>query len=259
MFEPVDIANISEVDLTRKEKETINLIRNDGKDSEDLIIENGYTAPIHEEDIDGIINSVKVSFLNKRILYMKEFGKGLNSYRILDIISDFPDLLEKLFILNNDKKPDANYLFSCISPQLSEPGSLRRHKEENIIDMLQDIFFKFEEGSIRPYDTAVADKRFDEKGEDNVQFATPDISIPGLMKWLIGQEHKPLCQSEEIRISLVFDHDCMKRNPHHSICFPIVGACGSELSIPVSHIENNDQFCEIFSIAYCKGNAFGRH
>ena len=139
IFEPVDIANMSELHLTRKEKESINLIRNDVNDSEDLIIENGYTASIHEENIDGSISSVKVSFLNKRILYTKEFAKDLNSYRILDIISDFPDLFEKLFIVRNDGKSYAKYLSSCISPQLSEHGSLRRQKEESIINMLQDI------------------------------------------------------------------------------------------------------------------------
>ena len=95
-----------------------------------------------------------------------------------------------------------------------QPGSLRQQREEKTTGMLQYIFFTFEEGSIGSYDTAVANKCFDEKSKDNIQFATLDMSISHLMKWLTRQKHKPIRQGEEIRVSLIFDHDCMERNPY---------------------------------------------
>ncbi len=127
------------------------------------------------------------------------------------------------------------------------------------MDMLQDVLLQFEDKSIQSLETAVAFKSFDENNENDDEFTTAEISIPGLMKWLTGQEHKPLGRDEEIMIQVMFDHDCMQRNPKHSLCFPIVGACGGELTIPVAHVASDEKFCEIVTTAYCKGNAFGRH
>lgn len=40
--------------------------------STDLIIDNAYTGPIKEENLEAIIRSLKVSFVSHRCLYMKE-------------------------------------------------------------------------------------------------------------------------------------------------------------------------------------------
>ena len=110
---------------------------------------------MNEKNIDDIISSLKVSFVSKRILYMKEFGKGLNTYNIMDIIAECPTLLQGIFVTSNESKPDANYLYR-------------------------------------------------------------------------------------------------QSNPKHSLCFPIVGACGRELNIPVAHVASDEKFCEIVTTAYCK-------
>ena len=51
----------------------------------------------------------------------------------------------------------------------------------------------------------------------------------------------------------------MQSNPKHSLCFPIIGACGQDLTILFAHVADDEKFCEIFTTTYCKGNSFGRH
>ena len=53
-------------------------------------------------------------------------------------------------------------------------------------------------------------------------------------------------------------HDCLVRNPEHKVCFPLIGACDRELTIPVVHMNNPEKFKELFILAYCKGQAFGK-
>ena len=110
----------------------------------------------------------------------------------MDIIAECPTLLQGIFVTSNESKPDANYLYSYMVPQFSAEGSSRRKKEEEIMDMLQDVLLQFEDKSIQSLETAVAFKSFDENNENDDDFTTAEISIPGLMKWLTGQEHKPL-------------------------------------------------------------------
>eukprot|EP00794_Sanderia_malayensis_P002591 gene2591-3003_t len=259
MFHAIDFAKVNELSLTKKEEETLDLVRNDVKACEDLILENDYTGPMNDKNIDDIISSLKVSFVSKQSLYMKEFAKGLESYNLMDNITQCPNLMQNVFVASNEGKPDANYLYSCMVPQYSAEGSSKRAKEEEIMDMLQEVLLRFEDKNVQSLDTAVAFKNFDETNEDHDEFTTADISIPGLMKWLTGQEHKPLGGDEEIKIKVLFDQDCMQRNPNHSLCFPTVGACPREVTIPVAHVQSDSQFCEVFATAFCKGNAFGRH
>ena len=47
---------------------------------------------------------------------------------------------------------------------------------------------------------------------------------------------------EKIKVTVEFDHDCLKRNPQHSICFPIAGACESVKTIPVAHLSSTENF-----------------
>ena len=87
---------------------------------------------------------------------------------------------------------------------------------------------------------------------------TPDLSPSGTFKWLTGQGNISL-NGEKVEITVDFDHECLNRNPDHKICFPIVGACGKSILLPVSHmISSTEEFQRIFLLAFCKGQAFSR-
>ena len=49
-----------------------------------------------------------------------------------------------------------------------------------------------------------------------------------------------------------------KKNPKHTICFPEVSACARRVTFPVAHMQDAEKFKELFVIAYCKSQAFGK-
>ena len=64
----------------------------------------------------------------------------------------------------------------------------------------------------------------------------PGYTPAGIMGWLTGQKHKPL-DGKPLKITMIFDHDCLIYNLNHRICFPVVRACAKEVSFPVAHME----------------------
>lgn len=88
-------------------------------------------------------------------------------------------------------------------------------------------------------------------------FQSAVLNPPGVLGWLTGQQHKPV-NGDDLSITVMFDHDCAQRNPRHTICFPVVSACGRTVTFPVKHMEVPEDFTRVFLLAYCKGQAFGR-
>ena len=87
------------------------------------------------------------------------------------------------------------------------------------------------------------------------KFETADLTSAGVLGWFTGQKHRQL-NGENIKIIAKFDHKCHIRNPAHSICFSLVGACGMQVTFPVSHMKGYDDFKRVFLLAFCKGQAF---
>lgn len=85
-FKEFDVMNIGEENLTFKEKQLLAEVRSDCQKHTDLIIDNGYTGAIKEENLDAIVTSLQVSFVSCRCLYMKEFMLGLSSYGLDQMI-----------------------------------------------------------------------------------------------------------------------------------------------------------------------------
>lgn len=205
---------------------------------------------------------------------MKEFLGGMTAYGLADLIKNHPEACKPLFV-NGDFKsslePDANYLLSILNPIYSEEGSSRKKVEDIIIDFFQDTLLSFEDGRVSGYTSALAwnyADQLDEVSKDQPMleneslppaenFESPDLSVPGILQWLTGQRHKPIGR-EKFGISVLFDHDCMQRNPHHTVCFPRVGACVKEITFPTSHMQTETEFHKLFLLAYCKGQAFAK-
>ena len=143
--------------------------------------------------------------------------------------------------------PDADYLFSVMWPVYSEQGSSRKCIEMKMMDHFQDTLNAFEDEHMTGYLTAIAwrdfkddsedsEKEDEEKGKANPEsFENPSLSIPGVMGWLTGVQHKPI-NREKLRITVSFDHECLQRNPKNTICFPQVSACARRVTFPVAHI-----------------------
>ena len=84
-----------------------------------------------------------------------------------------------------------------------------------------------------------------------------DYTPAGIMGWLTGQKHKPL-DGKPLKITMIFDHDCLIHNPNHRICFPVVRACTKEVSFSVAHMETAENFNKTFLLALSKGQTVDR-
>lgn len=261
----VDILNLTaEKDLTLSERELIDSIKNDIDGHKDTILEHGFTGLIDIMHIDDIVRSVTVSLVNKRVLYLGEFKKGLALHGLSNIVTNQPKVCQPLFVQGQLQSVDATYLFSLMSPEYSPAGSSRRELEEELMDNFQDFLMALDEGNITGYESAVA-WNYNENDPEilesvteplNEKFETADLTSAGILGWLTGQKHRQL-NGDKLKISAKFDHECLIRNPEHSLCFPLVGACGMQVTFPVSHMKGYDAFSNVFLLAFCKGQAFG--
>ena len=207
-FTHIDMMNISNKHLTIREVNLLEEVRSDCKKYSDLILDHGYMGSISNEHVEEILRSLKVSFVSRRCLYMKEFMIGAKTYGLDTIIKEHPSSCEPLFVngeLKNGLVPSAEYLFSWMVPNYSVVGSTRRCTEEQIMDYLQDSLIAFEDENIVGHSYAVT---WDEKesteirnqschgGGDNQEtheeFQTPVVNIPGVMGWLTGLQHVPI-------------------------------------------------------------------
>ena len=198
---------------------------------------------------------------------------GLSTYGMDQMIIQKPLLCQPLFVIGDLKKdvtPDADYLFSILEPQYSPEGTSRRCFEEDIMDYFQDKLNDYETGNMVGHLTPVAcnymedEEIADEQDKEGTNqdgsevFESPSLSVPGVMGWLTGSQHKPICEGK-LKILVYFDHDCLKNNPGHSLCFPVVSACAKSITFPVQHLKSAESFREMFTLAYSKGQSFGRH
>lgn len=93
------------------------------------------------------------------------------------------------------------------------------------MDIFQDFVFSLEdEKKISGYTEAMAWKSpggtldSGDESEEEDRFNEAVLSPSSLMGWLTGQTHRDLVEQLPIHVS--FDHDCLKRNPSHKVCFP---------------------------------------
>ena len=264
----MDIRALSlEKHLTSEEREMCDTIKQDVTQHRDCIIEHGYTGIINEERMDDILGSVMVSIWNKRVLCLKEFKEGMGLYGLASILSHSAAACKPLFVKGHIAAVDANYLAGLLQPQYSPEGSSRRLVEEKVVDHFQDFLLSLEDHNITGYSAPVAwnyehsqlpDKaESSEESPDDERFYSPDLTASGVMGWLTGQRHREM-NGQKVKITVMFDHDCKIRVPNHTICFPYVGACGMEITLPTEHMSTYEDFRDIFMLAYCKGQAFAK-
>ena len=136
------------------------------------------------------------------------------------------------------------------------------------MDYFQDLLLSLEEYEITGYKEAIASNVEEEldvpdqsptgEHQESETFSTQDLTTAGVLGWLTGQKHREI-RKTDLGITVQFDHECLKRNTDHKLCFPHVGACGRTITFPVSHLERFEQFKEIFPLAFCRGQTFAMH
>lgn len=231
----------------------------------DMIIENGYTGIIDDSHKDEIVETVMMSIIGRRLLYLNEFAEGLKLCGVLAAVRAHPEILKELFVRGNESHiADANYVYSLMSPKYSDDGTSKRVLENSVMDHFQDFLMALEDETICGYTEAIAWKdgnptEQNEGGADgtdeNSQFSNVSLTPAGVLGWLTGQRHRPL-NGETMKIMVEFDHNCLARNPQHTVCFPIVGACGRVLRLPVMHMKTSHEFKNVFLLALCNGGVF---
>ena len=262
----VDLQNLSMKEhLTSKEVEKMTDVENNPTEYRECTIENGYTSFISPSNISDIIGTVLVSIESKRLTCLKEFYAGLELLGFGLILKSNSELLKPIFV-GQVEEVVANFLVASIKATFSELGTNKRNIEEVIIDYLQDTIISLEYEEVAEETEQLAylqtndcDCGFGEsvRYSDVIGRVKSEMSAVGVFQWLTGQRHKPV-NGEKIAVKVEFDHDCLERNPQHSICFLTVGACGRVITIPVAHMNSTENIKKVFFTAYCKGQVFSR-
>ena len=64
------------------------------------IIEHGYTGRIDDDNADQIINSMIVSIVSRRLVYVNEFLKGIEFFALTEVIQKYPEACKEIFIMD---------------------------------------------------------------------------------------------------------------------------------------------------------------
>ena len=253
----VDMKNLeTEKHFTKTERELLNEIVKHPLTYQDFIMEHGYTGVISENGVENIIGTLRISIISRRIIYLKEFWKGLELYNFTSLIKDNSEICKSLFVRTSDTNVDANYIVTLLSPVYSDPDSTRRVNEEQLLDHFQDFLMSLEDENVFGETEALAwCEGESDVAESAETFAHADLTPAGVLGWLTGQKHKPI-NGESLSITVNFDHDCLDRYPKHRICFPVVGSCGRSITLPVAHMKTCDDFRKAILTALCKGQSF---
>lgn len=141
-----------------------------------------------------------LSIVSKRLLYLKEFKRGLDHCGFPSALQNNADLCKVLFLINQDEV-DANYVILLLRPKFSKKGSSKQPVEETVFDHLHDFILYSQDTTVTGYTEELAYDHEDtedwcgeQKPEElsQVHFQCVDISPSGLLGWLTGQRHRPI-------------------------------------------------------------------
>lgn len=80
------------------EKLLLESIREDLVYYQDIIFEYGYIGVIDVDYINDIIGIVMVSFFSRRVLFLKEFGKGFEFFGLAGLVKGNVDFCKSFFV-----------------------------------------------------------------------------------------------------------------------------------------------------------------
>ena len=213
----VDVKNLNiNQHFTNCEKLLLEAVAPHPSGHQDAIIEHGYTGVIDANHICDIQGTLMVSIINKRMLFLSEFRKGLELFGLSKCLQENPGIFKPLFVRGVEDKVDANCLLSTLRPVYSEQGTSRRPLEESLIDHLQDFLMSLEDGEMSGYKEALAWNHDAADNDVDDHFQAADLTPAGVLGWLTGQKHKPINGDQKCVFA------CVLQRP---ILFHTIGPC----------------------------------
>uniref|UniRef100_A0A672I8I2 HECT domain-containing protein n=1 Tax=Salarias fasciatus TaxID=181472 RepID=A0A672I8I2_SALFA len=199
------------------------------------ILSCGYTGHIRCEKKDEIIRAVVLHGNLRLPPMLLQIREGLSLCGLSDFMAKYPDVCKPLLVPGIEMKADADFILSICKADFSETGSNKRQVEQTIMNHLQDFLQELE------------------------QDAPPCVSII-VSTWVTGQGHVPVLQAEKrhFKVNIKFNHDCQQEHGAHSICYPLVAACTSTITLPVQHMAAYDNFKVVLLEAFLQGQEFLR-
>ena len=91
-----------EIHLTAFDRVLLDSVRKDVTANTNTIVERNYTGKIDDEHIDDILQSIVVSIVTKRLVYLNEFMEGLDSYGLKFRYSNISGYAEAVVVPDND-------------------------------------------------------------------------------------------------------------------------------------------------------------
>ncbi|XP_035986774.1 uncharacterized protein LOC105924050 isoform X1 [Fundulus heteroclitus] len=222
----------------------------------DQVVACGYTGPITVVHKQTITQAINLHAKLRLVPILSQLREGLRLYGLNEVLKYHEDLCEQLFVPGHLKKVDADFLVLALSPNFSEEGSVRREREMQVINFLQDFLQNLEDKEDCTEEEKIQNEQEDEPGTTG-----REQSVRAFLQWATGQAHVPLIESEKeaFKIIINFDHDCESRYGPHRQCYPTVNACAVALTFPTRHFVTYHDFENLLTEAIRGGFEFSMY
>ncbi|CAI5680430.1 unnamed protein product [Oreochromis niloticus] len=223
---------ISQVDSATEDKMT---------ELTDEILICGYHGPVNVEKKEEIVHAVVLHATLRLVPLLSQLRDGLKLYDLTDLLNQYPNIYQSLFVPGVEVKADADFLFATCNSEFSEKGSNKERVGMRIMNHLQDFLQELE-------------SREEPEASDRPVVLSPSSFI----QWLIGQGHIPFLPDEKInfKVSVQFNHSCHIQYGAHEVCYPTVTACSNTVKLPVQHMQTYEAFKHVMTNAFHYSQAF---
>ncbi|XP_039670591.1 uncharacterized protein LOC120567689 [Perca fluviatilis] len=230
-------------------------------DLSDAIVACGYTGLINVDQKKAITDAIALHALVRLIPILNQLREGLRLYGLDEVLARHTQMCQQLFVPGHLQEVNVDFLLLALSPDFSEEGSVRRQREMQIINFLQDFLQKLEDREADSQEEGSPEGQSHVAAVHGTNGGGERLSVRSFLQWVTGQAHVPLIESkrEAIKITVNFDHDCDSRYGAHSLCYPIVNACAVAITFPTRHLATSQEFENNLTEAICGGYKFSRH
>ncbi|XP_039536432.1 uncharacterized protein LOC120485012 isoform X1 [Pimephales promelas] len=170
------------------------------------ILSCGYNGPVNVEKREEILRAVVLHAILQLLPLLSQLREGLKLYGLVDLMDQYPNICQPLFVPGMEVKADADFVFAACQPEFSEKGSYKERLEVSVMNHLQG-FLQELEACVLP-----------EVG-DTVDYLG-HLSPSMFLQWLTGQGHIPVLPEEKrnFRVFVQFNHTCDIQYGSHRVC-----------------------------------------
>ncbi|XP_063755773.1 uncharacterized protein LOC134875229 [Eleginops maclovinus] len=189
----------------------------------------------------SISSAVVLHAILRLLPLLSQLHEGLKLYGLADLMSQYSNICQPLFVPGVEVKADADFVFAVCHPEFSEKGSNQEQVEVSVMNHLQDFLQELEACE-----------------HPEVGDYPGHLSPSTFLQWLTGQGHIPVLPEEKInfRVCVQFNHTCNIQYGVHTVCYPTVAACSNTIRLPVKHMQTYTEFKQVVIEAFHLGQAF---